>query len=103
MSSDREAMGAPSVRLLLTCDKPQAQLAVRLCHVHPDGASTRITCAPRSPSSRVANGPGIRVEKSSMRSDLNGPGMMRHPLLWRSELVASCACGSQSVRIRLLE
>jgi uncharacterized protein len=35
--------GAPRVTLTLTPDKPQAQIAVRLCHVHPDGASTRIT------------------------------------------------------------
>ena len=31
------------VTLTLTADRPQAQIAVRLCHVHPDGASTRIT------------------------------------------------------------
>lgn len=35
--------GAPTVRLRLICDKPQAQIAVRLCDIHPDGASTRIT------------------------------------------------------------
>ncbi len=35
--------GAPAVTLTLTPDQAQGQLAVRLCHVHPDGASTRIT------------------------------------------------------------
>ena len=38
-----DILGAPRLRLRLRCDKSQAQLAVRLCHVHPDGASTRIT------------------------------------------------------------
>ena len=35
--------GAVRVTLTLASDRPQAQIAVRLCHVHPDGASTRIT------------------------------------------------------------
>jgi putative CocE/NonD family hydrolase len=36
-------LGAPKLRLRVSADKPQAQIAVRLNHVHPDGASTRIT------------------------------------------------------------
>ncbi|MGZ2258752.1 CocE/NonD family hydrolase [Roseobacter sp. A03A-229] len=40
---DTDIFGAPKVRLQLTSDMPQAQIAVRLCDVHPDGASTRIT------------------------------------------------------------
>jgi len=40
---DMDIVGAPIVRLRLSCDKPQAKIAVRLNHVHPDGASTRIT------------------------------------------------------------
>lgn len=36
-------VGAPVLRLRLASDKPLAKLAVRLNHVHPDGASTRIT------------------------------------------------------------
>jgi uncharacterized protein len=35
--------GAPIVRLLLSCDKPMAQVAVRLCDVDETGASSRIT------------------------------------------------------------
>jgi uncharacterized protein len=38
-----DIVGAPVVRLRLRSDKPVAQVAVRLNHVHPDGASTRIT------------------------------------------------------------
>ncbi len=36
-------VGAPSVALTLTSDKPKAQIIARLCDVHPDGQSTLIT------------------------------------------------------------
>ncbi|MGB3316445.1 MAG: CocE/NonD family hydrolase, partial [Albidovulum sp.] len=38
-----DIVGAPFLRLRLSADKQVAQIAVRLCHLHPDGASTRIT------------------------------------------------------------
>lgn len=38
-----DIVGAPVVRLSLSSDKPLAQIAVRLCDVAPDGASSRIT------------------------------------------------------------
>ena len=43
LSSDMDIVGAPRLTLTLACDKPQGQIAVRLNHIHPDGASTRIT------------------------------------------------------------
>jgi putative CocE/NonD family hydrolase len=43
LDADMAIAGAPRLRLRLASDKTQAQIAVRLCHVHPDGASTRIT------------------------------------------------------------
>ncbi|WP_171101839.1 CocE/NonD family hydrolase [Ruegeria sp. HKCCD7255] len=43
LADHMDIVGAPKIRLSLSADKPQAQLAVRLNHVHPDGASTRIT------------------------------------------------------------
>ncbi|MDK3073649.1 CocE/NonD family hydrolase [Sedimentitalea sp. JM2-8] len=43
LTDDAAIVGAPRLRLRLASDRPQAQIAVRLCHVHPDGASTRIT------------------------------------------------------------
>lgn len=43
LDEDLSILGAPKLRLTLRADKPHAQLAVRLNHVHPDGASTRIT------------------------------------------------------------
>ncbi len=38
-----EIFGPPVCRLRLSADKPQANLAVRLCDVAPDGSSTRVT------------------------------------------------------------
>ncbi len=43
LAADIDIVGAPQVRLKISSDKPQAQIAVRLNHIHPDGASTRIT------------------------------------------------------------
>jgi len=42
-ATDTDIVGAPVLRLRLRADKPQAQIAVRLNHLHPDGASARIT------------------------------------------------------------
>ncbi len=41
--SEMDIVGAPSVHLRLTSNQPHGQIAVRLNHIHPDGASTRIT------------------------------------------------------------
>jgi uncharacterized protein len=38
-----EILGAPVVTLDLVCDKPVANLVVRLCDVHPSGASLRVS------------------------------------------------------------
>ncbi|MAM26085.1 MAG: peptidase S15 [Rhodobacteraceae bacterium] len=43
LTSDMDILGAPRITLRLASDRPQAQIAVRLNHLHPDGASTRIT------------------------------------------------------------
>lgn len=43
LEADMDIAGAPTLRLRLRADRPQAQIAVRLNHIHPDGASTRIT------------------------------------------------------------
>ncbi len=43
LAQDMSIVGAPRLTLRLSCDTPQGQIAVRLNHVHPDGASTRIT------------------------------------------------------------
>ncbi|WP_299412364.1 CocE/NonD family hydrolase [uncultured Sulfitobacter sp.] len=43
LDADMDIVGAPRLTLALSCDKPQGQIAVRLNHIHPDGAATRIT------------------------------------------------------------
>lgn len=43
LTNGMEIAGMPKLRLTLSSDMPQANIAVRLNHVHPDGASTRIT------------------------------------------------------------
>lgn len=43
LDHDTDIVGAPRLTLRLQADHPAAQIAVRLNHVHPDGASTRIT------------------------------------------------------------
>ncbi|HUL08659.1 MAG TPA: CocE/NonD family hydrolase [Candidatus Acidoferrum sp.] len=43
LTADIEILGAPELSLTLAVDRPQANLAVRLCDVHPDGQSTRVT------------------------------------------------------------
>ena len=48
LERDLEITGRPHVLCRLTSETPIAQMAVRLCHVHPDGASTRITYGVRS-------------------------------------------------------
>lgn len=43
LERDIDVIGAPVLRLRLRSETAQGQVAVRLNHVHPDGASTRIT------------------------------------------------------------
>ncbi|WP_298859488.1 CocE/NonD family hydrolase [uncultured Sulfitobacter sp.] len=43
LDADMDLVGAPRLTLTLKCNKPQGQIAVRLNHIHPDGAATRIT------------------------------------------------------------
>ena len=45
LPEDMEILGNPVVELELSSDCPQAQLAVRLCDVAPDGASLRLSYA----------------------------------------------------------
>ncbi|MEP5730662.1 MAG: CocE/NonD family hydrolase [Sulfitobacter sp.] len=43
LSQDMDIVGAPRLTVTLSSTHPQAQIAVRLNHIHPDGAATRIT------------------------------------------------------------
>lgn len=48
-------VGAPEVTLQLQVNKPKAQVCVRLCDIHPDGAATRITYGVLHLSCRESN------------------------------------------------
>ena len=43
---DLEILGAPIVELLVAADRPVAQVTARICDVHEDGTSTRVTFMP---------------------------------------------------------
>ncbi len=43
LDASLDIVGAPVIRLSMSADRPSAMVAVRLCDVQPDGASTRIT------------------------------------------------------------
>ncbi|MFP4196107.1 MAG: CocE/NonD family hydrolase [Methanomassiliicoccales archaeon] len=43
LEKDMEILGAPTVALALTSDRPQAMVAVRLSDVSPEGRATRVT------------------------------------------------------------
>ena len=43
LATQMDIVGAPRITLKLAADQAQGQIAVRLNHIHPDGASTRIT------------------------------------------------------------
>ncbi|WP_353644656.1 CocE/NonD family hydrolase [Mesorhizobium sp. WSM2239] len=43
LAEHTDIVGAPVLRLRLSADRPRAMVAIRLCDVQPDGASTRIT------------------------------------------------------------
>ena len=43
LAEDLEVLGIPVLDLVLSSDRPQAQVVVRLCAVAPDGASLRVT------------------------------------------------------------
>ncbi|KIC50847.1 CocE/NonD family hydrolase [Tateyamaria sp. ANG-S1] len=43
LDSELSITGAPVIRLTLSADRPVAHIAIRLNHIHPDSAATRIT------------------------------------------------------------
>ena len=55
INNDIHLLGAPKMKFVLTSDQPQAQIAVRLNHIHPDGASTRITYGVLNLSHRISS------------------------------------------------
>jgi predicted acyl esterase len=69
-----EILGAPVVRLDLSVDRPSALVAVRLCDVAPDGASTRVTFGVLNLSHRKSHAepqPMVPGERTTVRVQLN--------------------------------
>ena len=64
-SDNIEILGNPELELTLSCDKPQGLIAVRLCDVWPDGASTLITRGLLNLSQRTS-----KSEPESIEPDL---------------------------------
>ncbi len=74
LEADHDISGAPRVTLRLASDRPQAQIAVRLNHVHPDGASTRITFGVLNLSHREGSAeprPMVPGEETEISLDLD--------------------------------
>jgi uncharacterized protein len=72
-----ELLGAPVVELELEVDRPSAFVAVRLCDVRPDGASTRISFGVLNLTHRdghAAARPMTPGERTTVRVQLNDTG-----------------------------
>jgi hypothetical protein len=72
-----EILGAPVVTLDLVCDKPVANLVVRLCDVHPSGESLRVSFGVLNLTHRdshAAPTPLVPGERYRVRLQLNDCG-----------------------------
>jgi hypothetical protein len=72
-----EILGAPVVTLDLACDKPVANLVVRLCDVHPSGSSLRVSFGVLNLTHRdghAAPTPLVPGERYRVRLQLNDCG-----------------------------
>jgi predicted acyl esterase len=72
-----EILGAPVVTLDLACDKPVANLVVRLCDVHPSGESLRVSFGVLNLTHRdshAAPSPLVPGERYRVRLQLNDCG-----------------------------
>jgi putative CocE/NonD family hydrolase len=72
-----ELLGAPVVELELAVDRPSAFVAVRLCDVRPDGASTRVSYGVLNLTHRDGHAtarPMVPGERITVRVQLNDTG-----------------------------
>ena len=72
-----ELLGAPVVTLDITSDRPLANLVVRLCDVHPDGASLRVSYGILNLTHRdghAAPAPLVPGQRYTVRIQLNDLG-----------------------------
>ncbi len=74
LAAPLEILGAPVVELALASDRPQAMVAVRLCELHPDGISERVTYGLLNLSHRNGHAdpkPLVAGERVRVRVQLN--------------------------------
>jgi putative CocE/NonD family hydrolase len=72
-----EILGAPVITLDIACEKPVANLAVRLCDVHPDHASLRVSYALLNLAHRDSHAtpsPLVPGQRYRIRIQLNDAG-----------------------------
>jgi uncharacterized protein len=77
LDATMELLGAPVVCLDIASDKPLAQLAVRLCDVHPDGTSLRLSFGILNLTHRDGSevpSPMVPGKRYSVRVQLNDVG-----------------------------
>ena len=77
-----EILGAPALELDLASDQPQANLIVRLCDVHPDGASLRVSYAVLNLTHRESHEipqPLVPGQQTRVRVQLNDAGFRFPP------------------------
>ncbi len=113
-----DLVGAPVVELELAADKPQANIAVRLCHVAPDGTSHRISLGVLNLSHRDSHGepaalkPGrfyrVRLQLDDIAYRVPAGHRMRlaistayWPMLWPAPETATIQIATASSRLHL--
>ncbi len=105
LASRLEILGAPELELDLVCDKPAANLVARLCAVHPDGASLRVSYGVLNLAHRHGHATTTPIEpgeRFTVRMKLNDaafafpPGRLRlalsttyWPIIWPAPFAAT--------------
>jgi uncharacterized protein len=86
-----DILGAPVVEIDVASDRPQANLIVRLCDVHPDGSSLRVSYGVLNLTHRdghAAPAPMVPGQRTRVRIQLNDAGF-RFPAGHRVRLALS--------------
>lgn len=118
LAATLEIFGAPVVEMVLSSDQPAAQVAVRLCDVAPDGASTRVTYGVLNLSHRESHAhpeplvPGnsyrVRVQLNEIAQQFAAGHRVRisvssnyWPLIWPSPQPAALTLWSEASTLTL--
>ena len=115
LESDLSIIGAPHVRLTLSADQPVAHIAVRLNHIHPDGAATRVTYGVLNLADHLGRAPvpgqheGISLNLDHIAYTVPAGHRIRvsistayWPLIWPAPHAATVALHAGSISIEAL-